>query len=124
MKIHGTITGGMFSNMRELYRQFKKLEDKTVTVSITVRKPPRTNQQNAYLWAVVYKEIGDYIGDLPEAIHDEYDEILDLRKYVDENGNRRVKSTTQMSVEEMGQYIEKLKLWSWHRHNLYIPDPS
>ena len=124
MKIHGKVTGGQFSNMRELYRQFKPLEGEQVTVTVGKRKAPRTLQQNSYLWAVVYGTLSDYTGYSKEDLHERVEPLLLLRTYTDENGIRFVKPTSMMSVDELGKYIDAVKLWAWHELNLFIPEPQ
>lgn len=124
MKIHGKIINGIFSNMPQLYRVFSELDTKDVTVTVTKRQQKRTLPQNAYLWGVVYKTISDFTGYTPEELHYETDDLLQLRMYVDERGIRKVKPTSQMSIEELSLYANKVKLWAWHNLQLHIPDPK
>jgi hypothetical protein len=124
MKIQGRVTEGHFTNMREVYRGLRSFEGENITVRIDKRKPPRTLPQNAYLWGVVYSTIGDFTGYSPEELHYELEDLLHLRTYTDDHGNRRVKPSSQMSIDELSEYIGKVKLWAWHTLNLYIPDPN
>ena len=125
MKIHGRITDGMFSNMRELYRQFKLLEGERVTVSIAKQKVARTNAQNNYLFGVVYPAIMDWMGETDkDYVHNQIEDLTKLRIYVDDRGMRYIKKTSDMSVDELSAYIEAVKLWAWHNHNVFIPEPQ
>ena len=123
MKIHGRITDGMFSNMRELYRQFKLLDGERVTVSVAKQKVARTNSQNAYLWGVVYVTLSEYTGYTPDDLHYRVEPILALRTHVQEDGLRVVKKTSEMSTAEFSAYVEAVKQWAWHELNLFIPEP-
>jgi hypothetical protein len=124
MKIHGRIDNGIFSNQRELYRQFAKLEGQHVVVSVSKRKISRTNSQNSYLWAVVYPTIADYTGYTSDDLHYRVEPILALRTITDENGLRVVKKTSSMSTSEFSAYVDAVKLWAWHELNLYVPEPN
>ena len=121
--IHGRIENGMFTNMREVYRQFAQLDGKNVTVTVAKRKVARTLPQNAYLWGVVYETISDYTGYSADDLHYRVEPILALRTVTDEKGLRVVKKTSDMSTDEFSAYVEAVKLWSWHELNLFIPAP-
>ena len=124
MKIHGRIDNGLFTNQRELYRQFAKLEGKQVTVSVAKRKVARTLPQNSYLWGVVYPVIAEYTGYTSDDLHYRVEPILALRMVTDENGLRVVKKTSEMSTDEFSAYVGAVKVWAWHELNLYIPEAN
>ena len=122
MRIHGTVTNGMFSNQRFLFEVIRKFESKPITVTVTRRKIKRTLPQNSYLWGVVYKIIADYIGDTDESVHDAMGQ--EFRGYRDDNGLKKVRSTTEMSTEEFTAYVERVRQWAAGYLNLNIPDPE
>ena len=124
MKIHGDIHNGAFSNQQELDRCLRKFEGKGVVISVAKRQAPRTLPQNNYLWGVCYREISDKTGYTADELHEEIEALQRLRTYTDEHGVRRVKPTSQMSVDELSAYIDKIKLWAWHTLNCHIPDPE
>ena len=124
MKIHGDVHNGVFSNQAHLDKCFRSFEGKGVTVKITKRQQPRTTPQNSYLWGVVYRELSDRTGYSPDELHYEVEQLLRLRTRADESGVRRVVPTSQMTVDELSDYIEAVKLWAWHTLQVHIPEPE
>ena len=95
-------------------------------VEVVVRYPRKStsDEQRAYLFGVVYKIIGDYIGLTPEEVH--YSKIMtELRMdYSKPIPTPKSVSRTGMSTKEFKEYVEKIQLWAAQELNLFIPDPD
>ena len=122
MRFHGTIKNGMFSNQAIVFKAYKELEGKRVTVDVSKQKAKRTLPQNSYLWGVVYQIIADYIGDDVDAIHESMGQ--EFRRYKDDNGMWKIRSTTEMSTDEFTTYVELVRRWAAQFLSLSIPDPQ
>ena len=83
-------------------------EDTEVTILVERRKNKRSLSQNAYLWAVVYYYIAEHTGFLPEEVHECLRSKFLRQKRVWRGMELTVlKSTTQLTHEEFGEYIEQ-----------------
>lgn len=122
MRYHGTIKNGMFSNQAIIFQAYKKFEGKNVVVSVTKRKTKRTLPQNKYLNGVVYKIIGDFIGDDRDGVHESMGQKF--RLYEDNNFLTKIESTADMSTERFTEYVEQVRRWASDFLNLNIPDPG
>lgn len=101
--------------------------DKAWRVEVHEHKPTRSDQQNRYLWGVVYKTICEHLdGWTAEDVHEYmlgehfgWQEISGL-------GRRRIKPlrrSSKLNKQEFADYIAFV-----HRrmaeHGVYIPDPN
>ena len=90
----------------------EKEPDKNWQVLIKQRNSDRSIEQNARLWDL-YTSIGDYLGYTAQEMH----ELMGFKFLLEEkNIGReritRVKSTTKLSVKEMGEYMTKIEAWA------------
>lgn len=123
--------------------------DSVLVVRIESEEKRRTQQQNRYLWGVVYKTIVDndpgFFGNeetvealreagltMQDAVH-EYCKRLFLRGEtlwleVDAEGNGAdfcvQKSTRKLSRKEFNEYVENIRRWSAEGLRVFIPDPA
>jgi hypothetical protein len=108
---------------------------KDIMLTLEEKKNRRTNQQNAYLWGIVYKvaldgfiELGNE-GLTVDDIHDFFKEkFLPRDKVIVINSTGEVIpvaiSTKALSSEGMRTYIEKIARWCATYLNLIIPLPN
>ena len=69
----------------------------------------RTLEQNKYLWGHLYKSISDYTGYLPLEIHMLSGWMfLREQKTIGDKQIEYIKSTKDLSIIEMTEYIEKI----------------
>lgn len=108
---------------KELRRWFESGSD--FEVIIQKHKDKRTNQQNRYLWGVVYAIIGEELGYPADEVH----ELL-AKKFIPSHeieifGARRIvaKSTAQLSTTEFSQYVEQIRAFV-AQYGVLIPDPD
>ena len=81
-------------------------------VIIKERSSDRSLEQNARLWDL-YTSIGDYLGYTAQEVHElmGYKFLLE-EKNVGRERITRIKSTTKLSVKEMGDYQNKIEAWA------------
>ena len=96
-----------------------------IDVTFKKHRKARSNQQNKYLWGVVYELIAKEIGEHPETVH-ELMKYKFLRTTKEVNGEELTycESTADLSTDDFGQYIEKIKDWALHFLNITIPEPN
>ncbi len=99
------------------------LEDKEVEVVVRAKKSQRSTQQNKYLWACVYKLIGDEIGYTTEEIH-QLCKAMFLKKHLDVKEKRYtiVGSTASLNTVDFTHYIEAIKDWASQELGIFIPE--
>jgi len=104
----------------QLVIRMASLEGKRVEVIVRKETKTRTNQQNRYLWGIVYAIISDNTGYDPEQVHDAM-KVKFASKHLD-NGLVITERTSKMTTERMTQYIDDIKRWAAEFLGLYIPD--
>jgi hypothetical protein len=106
---------------------------KKVRLEVKRWQKPRTIQQNAYLWSVVYPTICRYIKDVtgqeftPEDLHERY-----KRKYLGyevceipgTEDLTRPKSSAKLDTEEFWDQLVEHICREWADRGLYIPLPK
>ena len=122
MKHNGIVKNGKFipDNAIAFKKDFYIREGAKVVVSIEPYRKKRSNDQNEYLWGVVYDLIHESSGHTPQEIH----EIMKhkfLMTYTDIGDYAR--STTKLSTVEFMDYVEKIRVWA-NDYNIYIPLPN
>ena len=84
-------------------------------------KMTRSQKQNAYMWGVVYKIIGDDIGYTTDEIHQEMGKkFLSYEK----DGKIFVKSTTTLNTKEMEEYLANVRRFATTKLSCFIPLPN
>ncbi len=96
------------------------LEGKRVEVIVRRETKTRSNQQNRYLWGIVYAIISDSTGYDPEQVHDAM-KIKFASKHL-ENDLTITERISKMDTVRMTQYIDDIKRWASEFLNCYIPD--
>lgn len=88
------------------------------------KKPPRSIEQNRYMWGVVYKIIASHTGYTIDEIH-EFMKHKFLARTIDIEGEKLniPTSTTDLDVAQMTDYIEQIREWAFSKLNCTIPDP-
>jgi len=106
--------------------ELEKLEGKTVYITITHTRPPRSLMQNAYYHGIVVQMIADETGETPKKVHaDLKDEFLP-EFWVKEEGRelKLAKSTARLNTKEFKEYIDRIVAWASAFHGIVIPDPD
>lgn len=86
-------------------------EGEKLSVSVTSKKPKRSEAQNRYLWGVYYPEIAQETGHSIEEIHEWAKGKFLTDKIVEVMGDkvRIKKSTTDLSVVAFGEFIMRIE---------------
>jgi hypothetical protein len=94
-----------------------KLIAKGAQVEITEKRKPRTRNQNAYFWAIM-----SLFGVETGYTKDEASIVFKrkLGMVYEKEGHKFLRSTTDLDVKEMTQYIEKVRNYS-ARQGIYLP---
>jgi len=86
--------------------------DKQWQVVIQERNSDRSLEQNARLWDL-YTSIGNHLGYTANEIHDLMGyKFLLVVTYVGLDKITKIRSTTDLSVKEMGEYQMKIESWA------------
>jgi hypothetical protein len=96
------------------------LEGKRVEMIVRKETTIRSNQQNRYLWGIVYAIISDNTGYDTEQVHDAM-KVKFASKRLD-NGLVITERTSKMDTTRMTQYIDDIKRWAAEFLGVYIPD--
>lgn len=98
------------------------LEGKIIELIAREPKKIRSNNQNSYMWGVVYKILSEYTGHTKDEIHDA------MRRMFLANPNDILKiprSTTTLSTKEMEEYLASIRQWAAGEPlNCSIPEPN
>ena len=99
----------------------QNFEGKEVFQTISLPEYKRSNNQNAYMWSVVYKRISDYTGYSEEEVHD----LLRLKFWYKFFGDEKIPDSTQnMNTAQMEEYLSNCRMWASIELNEYIPLPN
>jgi hypothetical protein len=93
----------------------------SVDVVVRTWRKPRSNNQNAYMWGVVYQLISETTGFTPDETHD----AMRLMFLLDRSKDiPTLKSTTQLTTTDMELYLENIRQWAAEHLNCVIPLPN
>lgn len=81
----------------------------------------KTDAQSAYLWGVVYRTIADFCGCTSDDVHRDLGRLF--RFDGESHGIARVRSTTKMTVAEMGDYLDQCIAWAATELGVVVPAP-
>jgi hypothetical protein len=93
---------------------------------LTDKKAVRTKSQNNYYWGVILTVFGDAIGEEPKAVHDIFKRMFapyTMKLFPGGKKRRVVKSSSDMTVEEMSKYIERC-IQFCAEQSIVIPSPE
>lgn len=119
-------TAQLSSDQRERMAKFiARREGKHIQITVRESGKPRSLRQNAYLWSVVYQYIADETGHTTEDIHEFCKMKFLPRQFVEIAGDAYSisKSTTRLSTEEFGQYVDQIVAFAGTELSLSIPPP-
>lgn len=116
----------------EVIRMF---DGKKIEVIFRQKKKHRSNQQNAYYWAVPVGMIYEYLKDTdnsevwtPEMVHEILKYKFLLRQRVNSDTGEVIyeysRSTTDLTTSEFMDYLTKIQQWAAETFHINIPDPD
>lgn len=141
MKYYGVKTEGSL-RLSDLSRQalkanLQKYEDgQELVVTVSAKRKKRTSGQpwedtnfNGYLWGVVYKIIGDEIGEMDLDYIHHWAQIKTGNVKGMPDGSVVPAGTSEMTGGEFAEYCSRVRIWastpgSIVENGLYIPEPN
>lgn len=114
-----------FNRAKDFADYCKTLVGKELLLTLTDRKKTRSDNQNAYYWAVIIKTLSDEWGYETEEIHLLLKEMFIQKKFITVKGVEFevIPSTTKLSTKEFKEFIEKIQRWA-SAQGVYLPDPN
>lgn len=102
-------------------------------ITITPNRKTRSNQQNAYLWGIVYpavlfglQDAGWEITD-EEQVHEYCKQAFAAREVINKDTGEVLSlpnSTARMQTAEFNVYVDKIKAFALEYLNITIPEPN
>ena len=102
-------------------------------ITITPNRKTRSNQQNAYLWGIVYpavlfglQDAGWEITD-EEQVHEYCKQAFAAREVINKDTGEVISlpnSTARMQTAEFNVYVDKIKAFALEYLNITIPEPN
>jgi len=102
-------------------------------ITITPNRKTRSNQQNAYLWGIVYPAVlfglqnaGWEIID-EEQVHEYCKQAFAAREVINKDTGEVLSlpnSTARMQTAEFNVYVDKIKAFAFEYLNITIPEPN
>ena len=124
MECRAEIVDGLLvvENERLLNEYLKRNEGKKMLVVVKPIRNQRSLNQNAYYHGVVLKILSEELGYFKDEMHD----VLKNKflHYVDEHGNDRTKSTSDLTTLSMKEYMDKIRSWALIEYAITIPEPN
>jgi hypothetical protein len=118
---------------KQMILEFVRKLDGMHRVEIVKYRPRRTDSQNRYYWPCVVQPFADFLRAQGQTITDEQAHDLMKAKFLTisvinpgsgEVIGERVRSTTELKVEEFGEYLEKVMAWLADMFGIECPIPN
>ena len=130
-----------FYNTNPLHESAFRLLDKTLhdlplgdyVITITPNRKTRSNQQNAYLWGIVYPAVLFGLQDAgweiidEEQVHEYCKQAFAAREVINKDTGEVISlpnSTARMQTAEFNVYVDKIKAFALEYLNITIPEPN
>lgn len=130
---HITITGSPNPSLDLFFEKFYQLPNGDYIFTVTPNRKTRSNQQNAYLWGVVYpavllglQDAGWEIID-EEQVHEYCKQAFAAREVINKDTGEVLSlpsSTARMQTAEFNVYVDKIKAFAFEYLNVTIPEPN
>lgn len=121
------------SSFRLLSETLRSLPLGDYVITITHDRKTRSNQQNAYLWGIVYpavlfglQDAGWEITD-EEQVHEYCKQAFAAREVINKDTGEVLSlpnSTARMQTAEFNVYVDKIKAFALEYLNITIPEPN
>lgn len=87
---------------------------------------PRSQNQNSYLWGVVYSEMANYTGHSTEEIHEACKQMFLPKQFVHlgPTDTEVPKSTRELTTAEFEEYALRVRVFANRDMGLQIPLPN
>lgn len=105
---------------RPMFADYLKNLQGLVEVVVRKRVKKRTDEQNAYYWAVVIPILAQHFGYNEEEMH----VALRLKFLRREGELATARSTTELSTIEFVDYVDRIVVWAAMEYEVVIPPPT
>ena len=123
---------GLF-DLKPIYSFFANAIDGKYSVEVKLRRNPRSNDQNGWLWGCIYPMLLDGLlaagwefTDV-EQVHEFFKSLFAKESVVNRHTGEIVDfptSTAKMDTVTFASYCEQLRLWGREYLGIEIPDPD
>ena len=130
---HITITGSPNPSLDLFFERFFQLPNGDYIFTVTPNRKTRSNQQNAYLWGVVYPAVLLGLKDAgweithEEQVHEYCKQAFAAREVINKDTGEVLSlpsSTASMQTAEFNVYVDKIKAFALEYLNITIPEPN
>ena len=130
---HITITGSPNPSLDLFFERFFQLPNGDYIFTVTPNRKTRSNQQNAYLWGVVYPAVLLGLKDAgweithEEQVHEYCKQAFAAREVINKDTGEVLSlpsSTARMQTAEFNVYVDKIKAFALEYLNVTIPEPN
>lgn len=130
---HITITGSSNPSLDLFFERFCQLPNGDYIFTVTPNRKTRSNQQNAYLWGVVYPAVLLGLKDAgweithEEQVHEYCKQAFAAREVINKDTGEVLSlpnSTARMQTAEFNVYVDKIKAFALEYLNITIPEPN
>ena len=130
---HITITGSPNPSLDLFFEKFYQLPNGDYIFTVTPNRKTRSNQQNAYLWGVVYPAVLLGLKDAgweithEEQVHEYCKQAFAAREVINKDTGEVLSlpsSTARMQTAEFNVYVDKIKAFALEYLNVTIPEPN
>ena len=130
---HITITGSPNPSLDLFFERFFQLPNGDYIFTVTPNRKTRSNQQNAYLWGVVYPAVLLGLKDAgweithEEQVHEYCKQAFAAREVINKDTGEVLSlpsSTARMQTAEFNAYVDKIKAFALEYLNVTIPEPN
>lgn len=121
------------SNRQLLNETLDNLPLGDYVITITPNRKTRSNQQNAYLWGIVYPAVLFGLQDAgweiidEEQVHEYCKQAFAAREVINKDTGEVLSlpnSTARMQTAEFNVYVDKIKAFAFEYLNITIPEPN
>ena len=121
------------SSRRLLNETLDSLPIGDYVITITHDRKTRSNQQNAYLWGIVYPAVLFGLQDAgweiidEEQVHEYCKQAFAAREVINKDTGEVLSlpnSTARMQTAEFNVYVDKIKAFALEYLNITIPEPN
>ena len=121
------------SSRQLLNETLERLPIGEYTITITPNRKTRSNQQNAYLWGIVYPAVLFGLQDAgweiihEEQVHEYCKQAFAAREVINKDTGEVLSlpnSTARMQTAEFNVYVDKIKAFALEYLNITIPEPN
>lgn len=121
------------SSVRLLYETLYDLPFGDYVITITPNRKTRSNQQNAYLWGIVYPAVLFGLQDAgweitnEEQVHEYCKQAFAAREVINKDTGEVLSlpnRTARMQTAEFNVYVDKIKAFALEYLNITIPEPN